>query len=1276
MTVSDFRHRLCRLALAGSLAGLAASAASALPGVLFESAFEDAVQPGLASEGTVPVVAGEPRFVPGVRGKAIVLQMNRDRLRYPCAGNMLADQGSLSLWVKPLNYDCVEQRGFKVFWQVGYLDWCLYHYQQNYMLLLLGGGSQPPGLAFYARPQREQWSHYVATWDRRSGIAQVYCDGRNVASQEQLPPPEKLPASFCIGNATDWSTPDGPYETAFDECRIYDRALNDTEVAGLYASYLPPVETAPTLWTVPFVSTPPHIDGVVDGTEWRDAACLGAFVSLQQGRSLARRQTQCWLAWDDQCLYLAFSSPHPAKDDVLITVRGRDANAYEDESYEIFLWPNPEDPNLYFQIVGSLGALYDSRRGDTAFDVPGLECRNSQREGRFEAEFALPFAGLGLVPRDGMAWKAILARNYIEGGLEFTTWTRISAGYSEPENAGRLVFARDAPAIRLLSPGDLLLGQARPVLELANRGAQEQRLAYELSLGVAVDRPDPDFTERSSVTVGPGETVSVTPQWPAVRGDHRVALLRVRQSREGGDILADLAVPFIFVPRLEGALVSLPSRSELRLRLDARALGVRGGTFRGHATLRGAESALVAETAWLPGENGWADVVFPTGRLAVGPYEVEARLAGEDGQTIAAWTSTWDKLDPNPWWLTDPVGLEQRVPKPFTPVQTTLGPEPSKVGVAVWGRTLRWDRSALPVALTTQGNDVLTAPMRLLGLSEGTPWENPDAVVELPTAAADQALVRAMCRAPGLRIETTSRVAFDGMMLTTLRLTPEADGTTVDKLALEVPLKPEFATLLHYNGCSASGGGWAGERPEPWRSDFRPIVWLGNEQGGLCFFAENRDGWRVQDTEASLQVTTHGGAAVFRLNLFDHPTLLAGPVEITFGFIATPLRPLPDNWLCWTWQTITHFQPQRGMDYVPRPHETVLSIPWWDESQCFLHEHYGDWATWAKERAWHHDHGRRFVKYTQTLGLGDTPERRFWGHEWEMSPRDGRSYCPASDFRHLTAAGLAERILRGTVDGIYFDVAFPKPCANSDHGCSGGYTILAQRELRRRVANLFEQAGREGIIFEHMSMNMYGPMMSFATVYLDGEQYYGRVHDDYRPALSLGYLRAINTGANWGLVPQFLPMVTTKDPEAARRASDSLVALWTLHAPLRHCIAWRAGPVYGPALELDQAFDFSPDTKRLGYWENSASVSVTPDHIRVTLYHKPGRMLLVASNLSDEEAQARIRLQTAAIGLPPEGLRLQRALDNQPAPAVLADGVLAARIRPNSCVLCILESKE
>ena len=69
-------------------------------------------------------------------------------------------------------------------------------------------------------------------------------------------------------------------------------------------------------------------------------------------------------------------------------------------------------------------------------------------------------------------------------------------------------------------------------------------------------------------------------------------------------------------------------------------------------------------------------------------------------------------------------------------------------------------------------------------------------------------------------------------------------------------------------------------------------------------------------------------------------------------------------------------------------------------------------------------------------------------------------------------------------------------------------------------------------------------------------------------------------------------------------------------------------------------------------------------------------MYILQTNLSDEEADVAIRLSTEALGLPPGGVRIARALENQTSAPELTGDLLTARIRANSCAMCILEPGE
>jgi hypothetical protein len=136
------------------------------------------------------------------------------------------------------------------------------------------------------------------------------------------------------------------------------------------------------------------------------------------------------------------------------------------------------------------------------------------------------------------------------------------------------------------------------------------------------------------------------------------------------------------------------------------------------------------------------------------------------------------------------------------------------------------------------------------------------------------------------------------------------------------------------------------------------------------------------------------------------------------------------------------------------------------------------------------------------------------------------------------------------------------------------------------------------------------------------------------------------------------------------------MAIWALHMPI-HNIASHAGyPInLWWAFKLDFEFGFDKQTRRLGYWENQEVVKVAPDDVKVTIYHKSGRMLLVATNLSDRKIDANIDLKVRAIGLDGNKIRCGKYLTNQEQAPQYTDGVLKCAIKANSCVMCILSEK-
>ena len=84
------------------------------------------------------------------------------------------------------------------------------------------------------------------------------------------------------------------------------------------------------------------------------------------------------------------------------------------------------------------------------------------------------------------------------------------------------------------------------------------------------------------------------------------------------------------------------------------------------------------------------------------------------------------------------------------------------------------------------------------------------------------------------------------------------------------------------------------------------------------------------------------------------------------------------------------------------------------------------------------------------------------------------------------------------------------------------------------------------------------------------------------------------------------------------------------------------------------------------------SLKTTPGTVKVTLYHKPGSMLVVASNLEDVDIDAVIEIDAGDIGRSPAGLRITHILENQSSPPQWKSSTLSCSIRAKSCIMAII----
>jgi hypothetical protein len=292
-------------------------------------------------------------------------------------------------------------------------------------------------------------------------------------------------------------------------------------------------------------------------------------------------------------------------------------------------------------------------------------------------------------------------------------------------------------------------------------------------------------------------------------------------------------------------------------------------------------------------------------------------LCGEAAYTVAEPPGA-TAAEKSPPWAGNRVGVSDEVLRPWTSVEAAAN------RVSVWGRSYRFECLPLPASVVARGAEVLAGPITLSGSADGKPlaWRNSSCRIVQSKPNAAELATRA--ESGQLVCEGKVAVEYDGMIRCDLQLVPKSGKVTVDRLALEIPLRAEHALFLH-----TWPGGWgtaANSRAlgkTGHQGPFKPFVWLGDHARGLAWFAESDRNFFVEPSDRVLDIRPAGDTVLWRVNLISKPLSIDRPLDYTFGFQATPVKPeSPDAWD----HRIVHMG-DYGLEDRPSAESATLSYP-------------------------------------------------------------------------------------------------------------------------------------------------------------------------------------------------------------------------------------------------------------------------------------------------------------------------------------------------------------
>jgi hypothetical protein len=1120
-------------------------------------------------------------------------------------------------------------------------------------------------------------------------------------------------------------------------------------------------------WRIPVLSVPlgraPKLDGEIRKGEYLPAARLQDFVLCGADGDAgyaAREQTMVLLSYSAEALHVGVqvAMEEGAAPKVTAT-EGRDT-AFNDDAIEIFLVP--EGQGTVFHIGGtSAGVWWDRRiKGNTSEWEwnPAVQYKALADAGRnlWVGEFIIPFADMGrATPKEGEEWRANFVTNRRAPNHRLDAWSYWRK-WSDHENNGRVLFGGKRPVSSMLRPvaeAWTARGACAGVSPHADDPAPRKVDArFELRA-----RPKPggnsflrDLQLRRDQATGEGATFATFEkdladsfkEFPLLNAHGKIIDLPVRDwTGPWGypvavDKVGDYVMAYAFTDVTEPARPLVISAGAIPFRVQS---GVQAKVYpylltrqsvllfgdlravpeiktvrklRGAVSEAGKADLLASTTVDFTGdlkpqvEVGVAKL--PSGRK----YDARLQALDAEGKVVSEGVDGFNWPETPDWWVNRAeYGSKPEVPPPWTPVDW-------KDGTArVWGRELTFGAEALPARIVTAGADLLAAPVRFELRAGGATAKWSPAATRVIEARPGHVLRETTQEAAGVRLTITTRLEFDGFMLTDVVITPVAGKAAVEGLDLVMTLRAEHAQFLtNYRNAPGPGPSiprYVGKTPAHYESPVMLTTWLGTDRYGLEWSAESARDWFIASPKKSIEVDRKGDTVEARFHFIDAPTTLARARSIRFGLVPTPVKPVAAERQNWRIEMAGWPPPVPGVTSLKEGGKaTAKDLAEFDTL-------FGDVdilvsllaANFTGTYVWHPyitDAGRGALLKQQMTMVRERKKRLLvnggwavapygaewdpWGKEmvaWPITPTFANQYnhSYAGPFVEFFVGSWARNAREYGLNGIRFDTVFPwMPSENpylgetwtSDSPGSAGkvfgtQSLYRQREMVKRLYRIFNGGEvNDGIIYHPLAGPPIMAVESFVDIHEIGEGAYMHAAT-VKEAYPADAVRVWMTATPYGFLVQNNLKGTPL--RSVSRLGPLLVAG---ASPRFSCRPGFDFPTYDPPANQPQGIP----TRRvwaawqwidrataqwMPYWENQAVLTTDGKGERYVSFHlqKGRRVLLVAANYEREAQSVTLKFNRDALGFPPgAALEAQDAVTLQPVP--VKDGQLVVEIGPEN----------
>ena len=1236
-------------------------------GLIFYNSFDDTdFKPEVASSKSVikSPQSSKIKTISGIKGKAVVLGDNGEIqtwLGFPAKNNLKLESGTVSMWIKPLDWDG-KTKGFGFFFKAGNPDnsgFMLYKYfGPGFMRFLAGHRDlklKKTELLWltqrFNKWKKNEWHHIVFSWRKggktfigKEGRIKFYIDGKPGPSKtcDEKYYPANLSSIFYLGAHERWGKKQIGF-TAYDELKIYSRELTPEEVKILYLSNKQTVRSNST-FSASLLSECPVIDGNLSDNEWNSASSYNIFFNSHGLYAAMLRHAEVKLGYDNKNIYIAMRE-YLGKHSLKTTVQKHDGPVYLDDSYEIYLNTKHGSRDYRHFIINSNGALYDGIGMNNKWNSHA-KVKSCVKDGWWTIEVAVPVADMALSSLDsGKQLSFNICRTYIsKKGKNFFALSDQRNSFHNPEQFASLLLLKDKQAIKI---------------NMTNPFKQN-------AIDVALVAPE-GFSFDNSVTLN-GEKIKQLSEKFAknkeiiqrVKLKHSAGFQQYRwqtmlKNKTGITVYQQQAI-INLSPQILVSSDMNPIDGKVTFKFQSATTKVSDKLKKSKITLEFIKDNQALKTIKLPFKS---TIKMDNNQLPGQSCMVKCTFSSRQGKTLfnASYNYYHIAFDK---WKNYNEGLDDNVvPMPWIPVKY------ENETLSCWNRQYVLNKCALPEKIMVSGNNILRhGGVSLKAVVNGKAIVISNFMLKSTDVYKGKVILKGSKKFSGIEVEAKLEFEFDGYCVTDFKI--KRGSAKISNLSLEFPFTKETSELkfVPFLNERAAQKDNVGRINDYFAIRFRPGIWVGNDEYGLTWFSESDQYWYPKSKDSAIElIKNQNGEATLRLNLIaKSPSSLPRTFNYKFGFQATPVKPFPapKDWLSYSFVAapnnkifITGWSNRLNSN-----HQGFPSVDACKNGKRYLLENFASAKKLQSGNNRYHQKLLAIRYLNPTMCANTVPEFEAFKKKWAVMPYDiWRTDMPnpvpfyrvspeSKTWSNFYCYKFNEYFKNSTENGMYQDFAHPILDNNPLHG-SGyvkngkrypTYCLYKYHEIQKRlyiIAKKYETPERPIFFIGHSGGSYCLPHGNFWQMVVDGEYLGGVIgkKQGYLDFLTTDRIRAEFSGRQFGVIFNFIPVRGGFLPKENNTAyTEEMMAALVPHGLLWGWHAFTNWNVQRKVLGAYKRLGYKGIEKFLPYWNNSAYVTVSDPQVHCSILLKKSKALLNLGNFSKQQKNVIIKVNLKKLG--------------------------------------------